>query len=167
MTKAAHLFFPKYRIESLVLLPGGISRETALERASSAIEALREESLEGIGEHIENIETILGSAIEERIPVSKMYPILDHGDGISFLSETFGLPVLTQVTQRLCDLVERLIEIEQGDVPAMSVCARAMRLVSPQNPPLSERESHAMMEELARVLLHYDVSVITTPVEEP
>ena len=124
MKGAVKTFFPKNRIEALILRLGRISREKALEQAAAAVEELRDESIEGIRNGIESMETLIGTSVSGCLTVQEMRDVLRFGDRIILLSKMFGFPVLALLTMRLCDLVERLIEIGHRDTEAIRICVR-------------------------------------------
>ena len=124
MKSAAKTFLPKNRIEALILRPGGLSREKAIAQAVKAVEKLRDESIEGIRNGIEPMETLIGASVSGCLTVQEMCDVLRFGDRIILLSKMFGFSVLALMTMRLCDLVERLIEIGHRDTEAIRICVR-------------------------------------------
>jgi hypothetical protein len=148
---------PQTRFVALSRRSGGISRHKAIATAEAAVENTRDESIAGIQEGINSIEALVGGPDSKRVSIEAMQEILQLTDRIILLAGTFGFQTLSTIAMRLCDLSSRLIELDRGDAKAIRVFVRALRLVAPPSPALSETDGEAMTHQLMRILHHYGV----------
>ena len=157
MTGPVKKFFPNNRIEELVRRPGGVSREQALTKATAAVASLREESIADVAKSIATIGKFVENGRTTPLNRSQMRTILWHCDRIIVLAGTYDLEFLAGVAMRFCDLLGRFVETGEGDLEAVAVFLRSLRLAAPPSPPLDEHHKDEVLRELSRILIHCGV----------
>lgn len=153
-------FFPETRLAKLAARFGGIARDDAIEKAKESIESLRGEADEAIQQGMGQIESVLASSTNNRLPVKKLKVILRVADQIVTLAGTFDYVHFERVMKSLCDVADGLIEAGLEDAAPIAVHARAMRLLAPGTTSLSLEQTETMLAELGKILTHYEFSPI-------
>lgn len=144
----------KNLLGDLLHIPGGISRNEAVEEARRLIEELREECEKAIPGEITMLEDFVALA-GSSINTNHLSMILDVVDPLLTLSGTFGTPTLDAVVKRFCDLCAGMRDRGITAVAPLQVHLSAMRLV--WNNQLGEAESAAILGELQRIHVHYGI----------
>lgn len=157
MSKACKIIPVKNRLGQLMRRPGGISRSEAVEAAGKAVETLRDEYVEAIPGEIAALEAIAAERGSDRIATDDIEAMIDRAGRLLTLSGTFGYDLLDQVVKRFCDLAAGMIEYGIDDLAPIDVHLRAMRLVCPSAPALSQAEVDEMMNGLWKVHAHYGI----------
>ncbi len=152
---AKKIVYPKTRLSELLEQPGGVDRDAAIAEATRAIETLREDCSEAIGQSIRAIEDVLARKKQGRLPAGATREILSHADRIVTLAGTYGLTNLDAVARALCDLIAFLESAGLNTAAPVAVHVQALRLVAPGAAPLPPEEIGHMLAELAKVLAHF------------
>lgn len=146
----------KNLLGELLHLPGGVTRNEAVEEAQRLIEELRvecEKAIPGEMTMLEDLVALFGSTISD----AQLAMILDAVDPLLTLTGTFGTPALDSVVKRFCDLCAGMRERGITTVAPILVHLRAMRLV--WNSQMSEAEASEILAELQRIHDHYKIVV--------
>lgn len=150
----------KNRLGQMLHKPGGIGREEACETAALNVESLRDEFVTAIPGEIAALETIVEAAGRKRIPASELDAMLRRAGQLLTLSGTYGYDLLDQVVKRFCDLASGMIEKNVEDIAPVDVHLRAMRLVCPGAPELSQEAADNVLLGLEAVRAHYGIKRI-------
>ncbi|MDE2184121.1 MAG: hypothetical protein KGJ78_13970 [Alphaproteobacteria bacterium] len=142
------------RITDLIRRPGGISRSQAVKAATTDVQRLREDLIQHVPDEIGALEAIADGASGDYLSAGDLETMLEGAERLLILSGTFGLTLLDEVVKKFCDLAAGVIERGQCSVAPVSVHLRAMRLVSPDSPPLSNEEQDNLLRELSKVHAH-------------
>jgi len=137
--------------------PGGISKDMAVAEASKNVESLRDEFVAAIPGEIQALEEILSGDIRGVAGAITLDAMLRRAGQILTLSGTYGFDRLDVVVKRFCDLVMGMQEKNIEDIAPIKVHLRAMRLVYPGAPEISDEEVAHVLEGLARVHSHYGI----------
>ena len=148
--KRVRIFVPRNVLQELLGRPGGKSRDDAVAGALEQIETLRDASLAALDATIEAVEIAARGPATGRFAPADLENMLQQADLIVTLAGTFGLEHLDAAARSLCDLTYVLLQIGRTDAEPVRVHARALRLFSPKNPPLSAKEAQLVLAELAR-----------------
>jgi hypothetical protein len=143
----------KNRLAELIHLPGGISREEAVDAAIRHVESLRDDYVKLIPDEIAALEAIVGDGGEISAP--EIDRALDRAARLLSLSGTFGYSLLDAVVKCFCDLGMLMIEYGITSAAPLEVHLRAMRLVCPGSPALVEAEAKDILDELAKIHAHF------------
>jgi hypothetical protein len=146
---------PHNVLRELLTRPGGKSRINAIADAESEVETLRATSLEAIEAAIESIEAAARGQMTGRLSRAELECVLKEADLIVALADTFGLTHLDAAGRSLCDLTSSFLTTGQHDADPVRVHARALRLFSPKNKPLSDEEAQMVLTELVRFCAHF------------
>lgn len=153
---AALTHFPKIRITELVGRFGGVSRSDAIDQARKELAGMRSESDDVIEGSIKALEAVVFTPAERnRYSDAQLVEILRLCDQIVTLAGTFEYTALDQTTRSLCDIADGLLRTKRQDVASVTVHMRAMRMVNPKAPPLSEDQVQTMLAELRKILAHH------------
>lgn len=147
----------KNRLRQLLYAPGGVSREEALGAATQNVEMLREDFVGAIPVEIAALEEILQAAGKTHISKEELDAMLRRAGQLLTLSGTFGFDLLDRVVKRFCDLAIGMMENGIDKAAPVRVHLRAMRLVCPGNPELSEEEAGHMLKSLELVHAHLGI----------
>jgi hypothetical protein len=150
------VYFPKIKLQEMLMRPGGIARDEAIQ---NAIENLREESGESntvIEEAIAAIAAIASGAKGNVLSAEDMAGILAQADQIVTLAGTFGYTYLDRAARGLCDMTDGLIRTKRPDAAPIHVHVMALRLFSPTAGTPSEAEAEKVLSELASVMAFYN-----------
>lgn len=151
----------KNRLGQLLLKPGGIRRQEALEEAGKNVESLRQEFVAAMPGEIAALEDLFTAAsLSGNISAEMLDAMLRRAGQLLTLSGTYGYDLLDRVVKRFCDLAIGMIEKDISDIAPVSVHLRAMRLVCPGAPELGPVESDAMFAGLERLHRHYGITRI-------
>ncbi len=149
------VYFPTIPLQEMITRPGGITREQALEAATTNVRAISGEGDTSIEAAIQALEAIIGAA-RAGLSAQQLRVILSQGDQIVTLAGTFGYEALDRATRGLCDIADGLLQAGMGDVAPVAVHVRAMRLFSPLCAAPAPEESRRILAELAKVAAHYN-----------
>ncbi len=164
---AALTHFPKLRITELVGRFGGVTRSDAIAQAKKELEAMRGESDGIIEAAINALEAIVTAPAERtRYSDSQLKEMLVLGDQIVTLAGTFEYWALDQTTRSMCDVADGLLRTGQPDIASIQVHMRAMRMVSPKAPPLSDDQIKVMLAELKKILAHYGFDALSASADK-
>jgi hypothetical protein len=146
--KRPKVFYPPNEIRSLLLRPGGKSRDEAIGAAIAGIETLRGISMEAIDGAIEAVGRVArpGHALSDR----DLNDVTRQADLIVTLAGTFGLTNLDAAGRSLCDLARALKKTSPHPSEPVAVHARALRLFAPGKQALGVPEAELVFEELAK-----------------
>lgn len=144
----------KNLLGELLHMPGGISRDEAVEEARRLIEELREECERAIPAEITSLEDIV-AIFGETASAKQLGMILDAVDPLLTLSGTFGPAILDSVVKRFCDLCAGMVDKGITSVAPLRVHLRAMRLV--WRGDLDPVAANEILEELTRIHTHYGI----------
>ena len=146
--KRPKAFYPPNEIRSLLLRPGGKSRDEAIAAAIAGIETLRDISMEAIDGAIATVE---GLAQPGRpLTAGDLNDVTRQADLIVALAGTFGLTNLDAASRSLCDLARALKRTSPHPSEPVAVHARALRLFAPGKQALGTSETGLVFEELAK-----------------
>lgn len=145
------------RLGRLLRKPGGVAREQALQAAAENVETLREEFVAAIPGEVAALEAILAAG-KQKITAESLDAMLRRADQLLTLSGTYGFDRLDTVVKRFCDLASGMIDKHIEDLAPVSVHLRAMRLVCPGAPEISQAEVEHMLESLVRLHAHYGIT---------
>ncbi len=154
------VYFPKIKLQEMLLRPGGIARDEAI---GGAIEQLRAESGESntvIEDAIAAIAGIADSARGNVLPEQDMKKILEQADQIVNLAGTFGYDYLDRAARGLCDMADGLVRTGCTDAAPIHVHVMALRLFSPMAATPSVAEAEKVLSELAAVMEFYGFTPI-------
>lgn len=164
---AALTHFPKIRLAELVGRFGGVSRVDAIAQAKKELAAMRDESDKVIGASIKALEDVVYAPAERnRYSEAQLKQILVLCDQIVTLAGTFEYGALDKITRSLCDVADGLLRTKQPDVAPIHVHMRAMQMVSPKAPALSEDQVAVMLAELRKILAHYGFDQISASADK-
>lgn len=145
------------KLSELLDRDGGIARQQAIARATQNVEAMRATFMERLGELIDRLATV---AEPGRAPdASRLAELEALANQIITLSGTYGFTHLTEATMRLCDLIVALMARNTVLEDALALHVQAVRLFAPANPPMTDGAAHVVLQELRRVLAHFDIAV--------
>ncbi len=144
----------KNLLGELLHMPGGISREEAIEEARRLIEELREECERAIPAEITSLEDIV-ALFGETVSARQLAMVLDAVDPLLTLSGTFGPAILDKVVKRFCDLCAGMIDKGITAVAPLRVHLRAMRLVWKGD--IAGEVANEILGELTRIHTHYGI----------
>lgn len=150
------VYFPKIKLQEMLLRPGGIARDEAIH---GAIENLRAESGESntvIENAIAAIARIAASAKANVLPEADIKAIMEQADQIVTVAGTFGYGYLDRAARGLCDMTDGLIRTGCGDAAPIHVHVMALRLFSPMAATPSVAEAEKVLSELASVMAFYN-----------
>jgi len=133
-------------------LPGGITRERAVQEAGRRVETLRLPYEDAIAVEIARLERIV-AATGAGIAARQLAQLLDGTGRLLTLTGTFGFVLLDAVGKSLCDLCVGMLEKSIAATAPIEVHLNAMRLVRKME--LSEAEAEEMLAELARIHAYY------------
>lgn len=153
------------RLGKLLRKPGGIARDKALQAAKENVETLREEFVAAIPGEVAALETILAAG-GRKVSAESLDAMLRRADQLLTLSGTYGFDRLDTVVKRFCDLASGMIEKHMEDLAPISVHLRAMRLVCPGAPDISQEEVDHMLESLVQLHAHYGITHAEDPQAE-
>ncbi len=152
------VYFPKIKLQEMLMRPGGIARDEAI---SGAIESLRAESGESnaeIEKAIAAIAAIASGAKGNVLPEQDMKKVLERADEIVTFAGTFGYTYLDRAARGLCDMADGLIRTRCSDAAPIHVHVMALRLFSPNAATPSVAEAEKVLSELASVMAFYKFS---------
>jgi hypothetical protein len=152
------VYFPKIKLQQMLLRPGGIGRDEAI---GAAIENLRSESDESnavIEGAIAAIAAIAANARSNVLSADDMAAILEQADQIVTLAGTFGYDYLDRAARGLCDITDGFIRTNRLDAAPIHVHVMALRLFSPAAATPSRAEE--VLSELASVMAFYNIEPI-------
>jgi hypothetical protein len=144
----------KNLLGELLLMPGGVSRDEAVEEAKKLIEELRTDCEKAVPVEITRMEKMVAEA-GPRITRFQLLDILSQVDPLLTLSGTFGSETLDAVVKRFCDLVAGMVEKDIADTAPLDVHVRAMRLVFKTE--LDDDNGREILAELSRIHEHYGI----------
>ncbi|MDR3528772.1 MAG: hypothetical protein P4L57_15990 [Rhizomicrobium sp.] len=139
----------------LLSMPGGVSREEAVQEAQTLIEELREECEKAVPVEITRLEQLVASA-GPQISDAELGEILDQVDPLLTLSGTFGSETLDAVVKKFCDLTFGMKDKAITTTAPLKVHLSAMRLVFKAD--LSDDDAVAILAELSRIHDHYGIN---------
>ncbi len=150
------IHFPKTTLSELVQDFGGMNRDAAIKSAQAELESLRGQADGVIEASIAALEQI-GAAPQNADGYSpaQLYEVLVRCDQIVTLAGTFGYRALDTAARCLCDLLEGLRERGTGDIAAIRVHLRTLRLLAPGATTLPAPQQEMVLSELAKILTHY------------
>lgn len=149
-------YFPQSRLSELAARSGGIARDEAVAGALESVELMRGESDEEIGRSMATIEAIVAASNGKSLHADDMRKILQCADQIVTLAGTFGYTALDKAMRSMCDITDGLLQARLSDAAPIVVHAQAMRLMAPGCTALSPGETAKMLDELAKILRHYN-----------
>jgi hypothetical protein len=153
---AALTHFPKIRLSELVGRFGGVSRDEAIAQAKQELAAARSQGDDVIENSIKALEAIVFAPAEpSRYSEAQLKQILVLCDQIVTLAGTFDYLALDQTTRSLCDVADGLLRTKRADIASIHVHMRAMQMVNPKAPALSEEQIKMMLAELRKILSHH------------
>jgi hypothetical protein len=82
--------------------------------------------------------------------------ILRHADQVVTLAGTFVYECLDVATRSLCDLADGMLRTGIHDPAPIRVHVQAIRLMAPGAAVLSPEEARKVLDELAKVLKHFN-----------
>ena len=148
--------FPKTRFVELATRQGGVTRDMAVGGALKNIESARAESDEMMLKSIAAIEEIAyAPSALKGLGAEDMRAVLRLADQIVTLAGMFCYDNLDTATRSLCDLVDGMLNSGVSDAPPVIVHAKALRLLAPGSPPVSDTEVQKVLTGLEKVLSHY------------
>lgn len=157
---ARKTYFPKTRLQQLLLRPGGISRDQAIQGANANIRAHGADSAAEVANAIAAIAAIAARSSNGRMSSAEMEKILEQGDHIVSLAGTFGYDHLERAARALCDITYGLVRTGCGDAAPIHVHVMALRLFSPMAATPSVAEAEKVLSELASVMEFYGFTPI-------
>jgi hypothetical protein len=164
---AALTHFPKIRLAELVGRFGGVSRDEAIAQAKKELEAMRGESDEVIETSLKTLEGVVYAPAERnRYSEAQLKQILVLCDQIVTLAGTFEYRALDQTTRSLCDVADGLLRSGRPDIASIHVHMRALRMVSPKAPALSDDQFAVMLAELKKILAHHGFEQISAAADK-
>ncbi len=144
----------KNLLGELLHMPGGVTREEAVEEAQRLIEELREDFVKSIPAELTMLEDLI-ALVGPTISTTQLSMILDAVDPLLTLTGTFGTPALDAVVKRFCDLCAGMREKGIDAMAPIQVHLSAMRLVWKSQ--MSEAEASEILGELQRIHTHYGI----------
>ncbi len=145
----------KNLLGELLHMPGGVTREEAVEEAQRLIEELREDFEKSIPAELTMLEDLI-ALVGPTISTTQLTMILDAVDPLLTLTGTFGTPALDSVVKRFCDLCAGMREKGIDAMAPIKVHLSAMRLVWKSN--MSEEDASEILGELQRIHTHYGIT---------
>lgn len=114
---------PKLALYDVLDKPGGVSVDTALKRAESAMENHRGQATNALTQRVQLLESIAKARTEEG--AAQVYEIS------TFILDIAGIfqPPLCRAAHSLCELVHRMKAADRWDWPAIDVHIGAMRVL--------------------------------------
>lgn len=152
---AKKIHFPKTRLQQLLLRPGGITRDQAVQAAVSNMRAECGDSIAELSNAIAAISAVAARASNGRLSSADMETILEQGDHIVSLAGTFEYEHLDRAARALCDITHGLLRVGCGDAAPIHVHVMALQLFSPAAAMPSEAEAERVLRELDAVMAHY------------
>jgi hypothetical protein len=149
-------YFPQSRLSEIAARSGGIARDEAVAGALESVETMRVECDEEIGRSMASIEAIVAASNGKSLHADDMRKILQYADQIVTLAGTFGYTALDKAMRSMCDVTDGLLQARLSDAAPVIVHAQAMRLMAPGSTVLSPGETARMLDELAKILVHYN-----------
>jgi hypothetical protein len=140
--------YPQNRLSELIQRPGGQSRSRAVAAAAQALQDRRRPVLDEIGALIAALEGKPAADLDS----ARMDDIAILADRIVSLALLMDLESLAQAAMRLCDLGHAFGGAPQAD--SIAVHVQALRLLAPDAPRLTPRQTEAVLAGLARLLRH-------------
>ena len=154
------VYFPKIKLQEMLLRPGGIARDDALQTASENLRAESGESNTVIEEAIAVIAAIAAGAKANGLSEQEMKAVLEQADQIVTLAGTFGYAYLDRAARGLCDMADGLIRTQCRDAAPIHVYVMALRLFSPTAAAPSQAEAEKVLSELASVTAFYNFAAL-------
>ena len=140
-----------------------MTRDAAVEGAMKSIDSMRAASDETILSSVTAIEAIVYAPHSaNRLSAAEMGTILRYADQIVTLAGTFGYQSLDMATRSLCDITDGLLGTGIDHIAPIAVHVQAIRLMAPGGPSLSGAETAKVLDELAKILTHFELSSIST-----
>lgn len=152
------VYFPKIKLQEMLLRPGGIGRDEAIAGAIESVRADSGESDAEIEKAIAAIASIAAGARGNVLSEENMKKILEQADQIVTLAGTFGYDYLDRAARGLCDMADGLIRSQCSDAAPIHVHVMALRLFSPGAATPSVAEAEKVLSELASVMAFYNFS---------
>ena len=146
---------PDNRLGEMVEEPGGVERDDALNAAGGSLEALREESINGIEAAFKEIETLARSSLEGDVSTEDLQSVLQLTDRIITLAGTYGFDLLATVARSLGDLANLLMELPKRSAGAILVHIHAAQLFSPRAEAPTAAKARELLAELRKVNEHF------------
>ncbi|OAI43852.1 hypothetical protein AYO42_05630 [Rhizomicrobium sp. SCGC AG-212-E05] len=144
----------------MLLRPGGISRDQALQGANANIRAHGADSAAEVANAIAAIAAIAARSSNGRMSSAEMEKILEQGDHIVSLAGTFGYDHLERAARALCDITYGLVRTGCGDAAPIHVHVMALQVFSPAAPTPSDAEAERVLSELKTVMTFYQFGPI-------
>jgi len=157
---ARKTYFPKTRLQQLLLRPGGISRDQAIQGANANIHAHGEDSAAEVAKAIAAIAAIAARSSNGRMSSAEMEKILEQGDHIVSLAGTFGYDHLERAARALCEITYGRVRTGCGDAAPIHVHVMALQVFSPAAPKPSDAEADKVLSELKAVMTFYQFGPI-------
>ncbi|MEY4708190.1 MAG: hypothetical protein RJB58_1913 [Pseudomonadota bacterium] len=158
------VYFPKIKLQEMLLRPGGIARDEAIHTAIENLRAESGESNKVIEDAIAAIAGIAAGAKANMLPQADMKAIMEQADQIVTVAGTFGYEYLDRAARGLCDITDGLIRTGCGDAAPIHVHVMALRLFSPMAAAPSVAEAEKVLSELASVKAFYGFTPIDAQV---
>ncbi len=118
----------KSRLSEMALKPGGVSRDSAVDGAASAIDGLRGAYPEWLEKDVGKLQRLIEQAHEEggESP-DRLNEIYRQAAQIRDLGTNFDYPMITAAADSLCELMYRLIENKTYDTRSIDCHVTALR----------------------------------------
>ena len=138
----------KSRLSKLINEPGGTTIGKALVDAAKGLEPFRAESLAAVGEAIAALES---KAAAHELNKDSLDEIYDLSAAINKAAGPFELKDICRAAFSLCDLTDRLKELNTFMIEPVRVHTHALRLLF-SNPDLPAEAKEQLLSGLDRVL---------------
>lgn len=146
MTQVKH-FFPKVRLRTLLLEPGGMKRSDMLERAAMCMEEVRGSCLKAIDDKVEEVLRLSRSPSDHAL--ARCY---DLSNEIFAEAGAFGLGEVSSAAHSLCCLLGE--ECNRAPAAAIRVHVDAMRALRRPEIASNKRLRTAVLLELRGLVDH-------------
>jgi hypothetical protein len=159
---------PSTRLAKLANGPGGRLRDAAITAATTRVEALRDDGMDGIGAALAEVEGIAKSARNGHLDTQQLIAIQTLADRIITLAGTFGFKRLDEISRSLVDLIHKLLAAGIGPAGPVLIHIRTARLFAPKSPSVAAPDAQRLLSELRKVSDHFSAAKgAKTPAEEP
>ena len=156
------------RLSKLALQPGGITKETAVANAGSAIDNLRTDYPDWLEKDLLSLQEAIAVANEnggqDQVALDTIYR---KAAQIRDLGTSFDFPLITAAADSLCELVYRLIENQAYDSRSIDCHVTALQyLKQPKSQTADDKQSLPLVRGLKALVERYERPQAPTPQDE-
>ncbi len=141
----------KNRLGEMMRMPGGITRDQAVEASTHNVETLRNAYLRAIPGEIDSLEQMTRAA-GPVLTAEDLSALLARARRLLTLAGTFGYLALDSVVKKFCDLCSGMPNAHMRDQAPIHVHIRAMRLLAPGGQATDDpAAAEILLMELTRI----------------